>query len=118
MQPGPADEPRPGCLLFVVQATAPMGEVLSASPWPGRPAPNKMRAAALLVNATIEGLLALPPDGRPLDVGVLAYQGDGAGRAVLQAPLPGATPDAPLVPLESLRRQSQAARPGRVRRWV
>jgi hypothetical protein len=118
MQPGPADAPRPGCLLFVVQATAPMGEVLSVSPWPGRPPPNKMRAAALLVNATIEGLLALPPDGRPLDVGVLAYQGDDTGRAVLQAPLPGATIDAPLVLLESLRRPDQAARPGRVRRWV
>jgi hypothetical protein len=118
MQPGPADAPRPGCPLFVVQATAPMGEVVSVSPWPGRPAPNKMRAAALLINATIEGLLALPPDGRPLEIGVLTYQGDGTGRAVLQAPLPGATVEAPLVPLESLRRPDHAARPGRVRRWV
>jgi len=97
-------------VLFVVQATATMGEPLGTPPRRGHPAESKLDAAASFAGAVINELLgpeALELGGAPaLDVGVLAY-GGGAG---LDAPLPGATAEGPLVPLSFLAAPAAGAR--------
>jgi hypothetical protein len=98
--------PSRSCLLFVVQATASMRKPLGVAPDGSGKRPSKLLAARQIVRRTFAALrsqaAAAPLALDALDVGMLVYGEDVQGETVLRAPLPGASPVEPIVPLAAL----------------
>src|SRR5437899_3355969 len=92
MQPSSPAPVLPGCVLFLLQASASMSEPLSALH-----GEVKLQTARRLIGELLDGLAGL---GANLDVGVVAYRG-GEGACFVPL-LPGSTQDRPLVALARL----------------